>query len=224
MPAAFDRTQGVADGLLNTPSVASTIAPSSSSCPVPDDVCDKAAALRKAILVDKDFDWLIQNYPPSGFIVCNEDAPRPGTPQLPPHLCEGAGLNEPRPVYNLGGPISAEQYMAALRFWVESRSTSIRDDYGTADNRLYTVGCPEVRGKEACSDGFILVFSKLPVDGSEQTQLILFIEPRENGKVSTFIGSLPDGAHLAPALRGGTVYGFFGPSGRSTTFYALDQL
>jgi len=192
-------------------------------CSAPRDICNKAAAVQKAVLVNNDFDWLVRNYPPPGFIVCNTDDPYFGNKPPPPHLCQGAGPSEQRFVYTLGEQLlSAEEYMDVLREWVDTPESTSDDRYGSAVNRLYTIGCADTPGTPPCSEGFILVFSKLSVQQPERSNLVLFIQPRDQGKVSTFIGPIQDLKHLDSALKGGTAYGFFGPSGRATTFYALN--
>jgi hypothetical protein len=190
-------------------------------CPAPDDICNKAAAFERALLVQKDFDWVVQNYPPQGFVVCNDTTGAFGQPP-PAHLCLGAGPDETRHVYQVAeaGSLSASMYADVLRSWVDTPPASVADMYGAPRNRLVTIGCKETPARPACSDGFILVFSKL-ISRSERSNLIIFIEPRHDSRISTtFIGALPP-AHLDAALRGGTIDGFFGPSGRSSTFFPL---
>jgi DNA-binding CsgD family transcriptional regulator len=199
------------------------------TCSAPDDICTRAIALEQALLSRKDFDWVVQNYPPPGFIVCNTDDPYFGP--TPPRLCEGAGPSEQRFVYNIGysidtasGPLSAEEFKDALHSWVESPSASSGDQYGTAADRLFSVGCKETHPSQlrpACADGFILVFSKIAANSTQRSHLLLFLEPRENSKVSAFIGSMPEARHLDPALLGGSTTGFFGPASRPATFYAF---
>jgi DNA-binding CsgD family transcriptional regulator len=199
------------------------------TCSAPDDICTRATALEQVLLIRKDFDWVVQNYPPPGFIVCNMDDPYFGP--APPRLCEGAGPSEQRFVYNIGysidtasGPLSVEEFKDALHSWVESPSASSGDQYGTAANRLYSVGCKETHPSQlrpACADGFVLVFSKIAANSTQRSHLLLFLEPRENSKVSAFIGPMPETKHLDPALLGGSTTGFFGPASRPATFYAF---
>jgi hypothetical protein len=220
--AALLLTDGNDDGAA-PPEAQTTVA--MDACTAPDDVCNKAAALHQAVLVRQDYDWVTQNYAAPGFIVCNTDdpyfAPRPEQA----HLCEGAGPSETRRVYHVGpdgGIMPADGFEEALRAWVESDAAAAGDSYGAPGPRLYSVGCPDSPSRPACSDGFKLVFSKLPAGADTRSQLILAIGVGNEATISGYIGPMPEGAWLEPALRGGIVHGFMGPQGRATTFYALN--
>src|SRR5918996_819110 len=62
------RTRGEGNQEVSSPTEASV-----ETCSAPADICTQAAAVEQALLNRRDFDWVLQNYPPSGYIVCNTD-------------------------------------------------------------------------------------------------------------------------------------------------------
>ena len=192
------------------------------SCAAPPGICDKAVAFQQALLVRKDFEWIVQNYRPPAFVVCNSTDPSGYFGSAPPELCEGAASNENRLVYNVAGKIVlAEGLKRELRAWVESPDAPTGDQYGPAQSRLYTIGCKTTPGQPHCHDNMTLVFSKIPADSAVRSHLIFLIDSPSNPSLSAFLGVIPEPSHIDPALRGGEAYGFFGPRGRLAVFYAV---
>ena len=99
------------------------VMPTPVPCPVEAYICERAAEFADKLLVQQDFDWIVENYGPSSFVVCNEESI--SFPHFDPQLCEGAALNDEIGVYTLstsdGGPnLLARDYAAALKEWVQS--------------------------------------------------------------------------------------------------------
>lgn len=192
---------------IQTPVPTPTSVPTpTQSCPLVAAVCGIAAALREAVLVKKDFDWIVQNYPPQTFI-------RPGArPQGlggPYPLCDGAKPTEERRGYLVahlqseGEVLTPEAYKETLSGWVEGATAATGDRDGAAAARLYSIGCSNA---PTCAGRIAVVFSKIPGEVPYRSELI-FVMDRSSG--SPLLTTTAVGSSLDPTLlRGGAVQGF----------------
>jgi hypothetical protein len=122
------------------PAATSTTGPraptAADQCTAPTGLCNRAAAITKALLVNHDYDWLVQNYPPY-------DNDCTGVPPPMP-LCQGAAPGDVRKAYKLSVSqhdtttiqVSQEDYVRTLRDWLESPVAPSADAYGPPQPRL----------------------------------------------------------------------------------------
>jgi hypothetical protein len=211
------------------PTATSTTGPraptAADQCTAPAGLCNRAAAITKALLVNHDYDWLVQNYPPRDYDCSGV--------QQPPPLCQGASPGELRKAFRLADsqagatttPVSVIEYVRLLREWLEAPLASRGDAYGPPQPALYSIGCAELPPppRPICESQFVFVFSKLPAN-APRSYFIFFIGLADAGDVlqplTTYVGPLDDPAATDPIIYGATTQWPFRP-GPAWTFFRL---
>jgi len=201
-------------------------------CPVEAYICERAAEFADQLLVEQDFDWIVANYDGISFVVCNDTSGL--FPNVDSALCQGTASEEERMVYEVfEGDANAlflpDTFVERLRRWVQSPASTTSDGYGDGQPRLYTIGCTLYPTRPICDyryaeeDPFILVFSKVSRGSSERSHLVVMLSPGPDGwTISwTHIGPFDQARFLDPALKGGDILGFYGPSGQTKTFFPV---